>query len=102
MYPGSTTSTHRSSECTSLLPETRCLFSSLVNNQLRNRLVSEKKRKYTNIFQARVIRVQCEKREACFKRRATTVLSQTGSTVDRLQHDTSTTWFQTSTLIQSN
>ena len=38
--------------------------------------------------------------KACFKRRATALLSC--STVARLQHDTSTTWFQTSNLIQSN
>jgi len=44
IYPGSTTSTPRSSsECTSFLLETRCLLSSLVNSQLRNRLVREKK-----------------------------------------------------------
>ena len=57
IYPESTTSTPRSfSGCTSLLLETRRLFSLLVNNQLRNRLLSEKKGKYTNIFQARVMR----------------------------------------------
>ena len=42
--------------------------------------------------------------KACFKRRATAVLSwlDCSSTVARLQHDTSTTWFQKSNLIQSN
>ena len=43
--------------------------------------------------------------KACFKRRATAVVLSwldCGSTVARLQHDTSTTWFQTSNLIQSN
>ena len=42
--------------------------------------------------------------KACFKRRATAVLSwlDCSSTVARLKHDTSTTWFQTSNLIQSN
>ena len=37
--------------------------------------------------------------KACFKRRAAAV---PGSTIARLQHDTSTTWFQTSKLIQLN
>ena len=51
IYSGRTTSTPRSSsECTSFLLEARCLFSSLVDNQLRNRLVSEKKGKiYQNL-----------------------------------------------------
>ena len=42
--------------------------------------------------------------KACFKRRATALISwlDCRSTVARLQHDTSTTWFQTSNLIQSN
>ena len=42
--------------------------------------------------------------EACFKRRATAVLSwlDCSSTVARLQHDTRTTWFQTWNSIQSN
>ena len=42
--------------------------------------------------------------KACFKRRATAVLSwlDCSSTVARLKHDTSTTWFQKSNLIQSN
>ena len=42
--------------------------------------------------------------KASFKRRATAVLSwlDCSSTVARLKHDTSTTWFQKSNLIQSN
>ena len=42
--------------------------------------------------------------KACFKRRATAVPSwlDCSSTAARLQHDTCTTWFQTSNLIQSN
>ena len=34
--------------------------------------------------------------KACFKRRATAVLSWLDCTVARLQHDTSMIWFQTS------
>ena len=59
IYPGSTTSTPIVDHPQNVLPfclKPLFLFRSLVNNQLRNRLESEKKRKYTNTFQARVMR----------------------------------------------